>query len=165
MLAYHPIKYYNRFNITFHYSGITIVYTTVQLTLWWLFHVIMLFLKIIFPFHEISMGSESRKVKYLHAFFVCAGLLIPFVPIISSMVDYAIEIKDSSTNEVSFWSGGLGFGINSFPPTLCYGRDREVVFYSYILLIDIITATGCTLLLIIIWSLHRVSYLPYLEYN
>ncbi len=70
---------------------------------------------------------------------MCAGLLIPFVPIISSTVDYAIEIKDSSTNEVSFWSGGLGFRINSFPPTLCYGKDREIVFYSYILLIDIIT--------------------------
>ncbi len=132
-------------------------YTSVQLTLWWLFHIIMLFFKILYPFHEISIG-RSRKVKYLHAFFVCAGLLIPFVPIISSMVDFAIEIKDSSTNEVSFLSGGLGFGIYSFPPTLCFGKNREVVFYSYILLIDIITAIGCTLLLIIIWSLHRVSF-------
>ncbi len=74
------------------------------------------------------------------------------------MVDFAIEIKDSSTNEVSFLSGGFGFGIHSFPPTLCFGKNREVVFYSYILLIDIITAIGCTLLLIIIWSLHRVSF-------
>ncbi len=71
-----------------------------------------------YPFHEISIG-RSRKVKYLHALFVCAGLLIPFVPIISSMVDFAIEIKDSSTNEVSFLSGGLGFGIYSFHPILC----------------------------------------------
>ena len=113
----------------------------------------MLFLKLLYPFNGISRGKSS-KIKYLHITFVLIGIMLPLVPIITSIVVYAVDQHDNPTN---IWSGGLGFGIVRFPPILCYARDKGALFYSFSLPIVIIVAVGCTMLLIIVWSLHRVS--------
>ena len=64
---------------------------------------------------------------------------------------------ENSANNVTFLSGGAGFRITRFPPILCPGSDSDAVFYSLVLELDLIVAIGCTLLIIILWSVLRVS--------
>ena len=137
-------------------------YILCQMAVWWLFHTASLFWKVIFPFHSRSV-EVSGRVKYIHITCVIAGILFPFVPIITSMSKLAVDVRERAENGTSshqlFLSEGLGFFSSRFPAILCTGSDRDAVFYSLILPIDLILATGCTLLLIIFWSVHRVSLL------
>ena len=119
-----------------------------------------LFWKVLFPFHSRSV-EMSGKVKYIHIACVIIGILLPFVPIINSMSKFAMDVRERAENGTSshqlFLSGGLGFFSSRFPAILCTGSDQDAVFYSVVLPLDIILAVGCTLLLIIFWSVHRVS--------
>ena len=129
-------------------------YTLMQLATWWLFHTASLFWKIKFPFKSRAY-QVSHKIKYIHIACIIAGILIPAVPIIASVVDSAVDY-DSSTGR-SFLSGGLGFSQTRYPPILCTGSDGDVVFYSLVMPIDIALAIGCTLLIYIFWIIHKVS--------
>lgn len=133
------------------------MYTLVQLAVWWLFHTTTLFWKIRFPFHARSFEA-SHKIKYIHIGCVIAGVVLPLVPILTSMADFAVDLESNpSRNVSSFISGGLGYGQTRFPPILCTGSDRNAVYYSVVLPIDMILAVGCSLLVIIFWIVHKVS--------
>ena len=126
------------------------------MSLWWLFHITSLFWKVIFPFHARILN----KVKYIHITCVIIGILIPLLPVIASMANFAVNLQkqsENSTSKLQFISGGLGFRSNRFPPLLCTGTSRDATFYSLILPLDIILASGCTMLLIIFWSVHKLS--------
>ena len=69
------------------------------------------------------------------------------------MADFAVDFRKQNKN---FLSGGLGFGPTTYPSILCSSTDLDVNFYSYSLLEDIIVASGCTMLLIIVWYLHKI---------
>ena len=102
----------------------------------------------------------SGRTKYLHIVCVIIGIAIPFTPIITSMSKFATHLEEQAENGTSdqlFLSRGLGFIVIRFPPILCTGSERDAVFYSFMLPIDLALAFGCTLLLIILWSVHRVS--------
>ena len=86
-----------------------------------------------------------------------AGVILPLVPIIASMADYAVDLKQSNVNNVTFLSGGMGFGQTRFPSILCTATDRDITFYSVVLPIDLILLFGCTLLVVIFWVVHKVS--------
>ena len=132
-------------------------YASFQLCLWWALHVLMLLIQIVFPLHAISL-NKSRNKKFLHGIFVTIGLTLPAVPILTSLVHSAVKFHETPSNLTTFASSGLGYGFTRFPPILCYERDREVLFYSFTLPIDIMVALGCSMLLTIVWFLHRVSY-------
>ena len=145
-------------------AGILFTYVLCQLALWWLFHTVSLFWKVIFPFHARSF-DVSGKVKYIHIICVIVGILLPLLPIITSMAKFAMDIRKQNENSTSqikndlFLSGGLGFRSSRFPAILCSGRDADVIFYSVVLPIDIILASGCTMLISLLLSVHRVSLL------
>ena len=107
----------------------------------------------------------SGKVKYIHITCVIAGILLPLLPIITSMAKFAMDIRkqnEKSTSQIKndlFLSGGLGFTTSRFPSILCAGRDQDVIFYTVVLPINIILASGCTILINIFWSVHKVSLL------
>ena len=107
----------------------------------------------------------SGKVKYIHITCVIVGILIPLLPIITSMAKFAADIRKQNekfTSQIKndlFLSGGLGFATSRFPPILCTGRDQDVIFYTVVLPIGIILASGCTILINIFWSVHKVSLL------
>ena len=135
-------------------------YTLSQLSWWWLFHTTALFWKIRFPFHARSF-EMSHKVKYIHATSLILGLLLPLVPIITSIAKYGVDFKSNAlarSRNVTFLTGGLGFRAHRSPPILCTGTDKDAVFYSLVLPINIILAIGCTLLIIIFWTVHKVSF-------
>ena len=52
---------------------------------------------------------------------------------------------------------GLGFGLATFPPILCYTLNKDVVFFSFILPITLLMVMGITLLLLTIWAVHKVG--------
>ena len=81
------------------------------------------------------------------------GVLLPLVPIIAAMADFAVDVRKQNKD---FLSGGMGFGPTTFPSILCSSTDLDVDFYSSVLFMGIIGASGCTMLLIIVWYLHKL---------
>ena len=139
--------------------GITFSYTLLQLTLWWMFHTTALLWNIQFPFHARSFKTAHR-VKYIHIGCVVAGLIIPLVPIITSMVTFAVELESDEirkSRNITFASGGMGYGLIRFPPILCTGRNKNAVFYALVLPINLILMYGITVLIFLFYSIHKVS--------
>jgi len=134
-------------------------YTLFQMGYWWLLHTVLLFWKVIFPFHSRAY-EKLGKMKKVHIASVIVGIILPLSPIVTSMANFAVDAQKRATNETSgvklFLSGGLGYTHARFPPILCAGSDSDAVFYSTVLPLDLALAIGCTMLLIIISHVHRV---------
>ena len=134
-------------------SGMVFHYTMLQLVLWWVFHIMALFWKIQFPFHARRFES-ARRVPYLHFTAVVLALVLPAIPIIIAMIEYAVQ---DSKNSSSSPAGKLGFGLIRFPPILCIGNDRDVTYYSLILPLNLIVIVGMALLVLVFWIIHKVG--------
>ena len=116
-----------------------------------------------FPFHARSF-ERSGKIKVINVISVTVGILLPLVPIISPMAKFGVDIQKKYENSTvnSFLSGGLGFMPTRFPTFLCTAGDGDVNFYSMILMLEISLALGITLLIIILWSVYKVSVKQYI---
>lgn len=138
-------------------AGMVFIYTLIQLTVWWLFHTASLFWKIQFPFHARSF----RRTKCIHISCFVAGILVPLVPIIASVANSAADFDSDSfaAANVSFLNHGLGYSLTRFPPILCTGSNSDVIFYSVVMPIELVLAVGCSLLIVMFWTIHKVS--PY----
>ena len=112
-------------------------YGLFQLAVWWFCHEVSLFWKIKFPFHARSFETTHR-IKYVHITMVIVGLVLPALPVIVTVTI------------------GNGFGLTRFPPILCTGLEKDSTFYSLVLPIDILSAIGISLLIIIFWIIHKV---------
>ena len=141
-----------------HYAGILFVYIVIQTALWWLFHITVLFCKVVFPLYP----RLCSKTNCIHTTFVIIGILIPLVPVLTTMANFAADLQKQNENSTSqdtkenFWSRGAGFVSNRFPPILCSGTDADSLFYSLVLMGDLILASGCTMLLIMLWTVHKL---------
>ena len=130
------------------------MYVICQSALWWLFHITSFFWKVVFPFHARSFS----KIRHVHITCIIIGIIFPLLPVLTSILKFSAKLhmkSENSTSQVTFLSGGLGFRSTRFPPLLCISSDPDAMFYSLVLIVDLILASGCTLLLIIFWSLHR----------
>ena len=130
-----------------------------QIILWWLFHTATVFWQIRFPFHAQKVKTE-RKIKYIHITLVLVGLLLPLLPIITSMADFAVDLKSDEflkSHNVTFVSGGMGYGFPGSPPIICIGTDSDSAFYSLVLPLIILLATGITILILLFWFVRKVS--------
>ena len=133
--------------------------------MWWFFHITALFWKIRFPFHSQSF-DKSGKSKYLHVACVVLGVIIPLIPVIALMADFAMEVQSNMELQflnVTFISGGLGFTLGRFPPILCVGYNGSVVFYSSVLSIILILAIGIPELIAIFFTLNNMVRLSRLN--
>jgi len=93
-----------------------------------------------------------------------AGLFIPAVPIIASMADFAVRVNSDPVllgRNVTFASGGLGYGLVRFPPLLCSPTNGLVAYYSIIFITNLVTIVGTTELILIFWTVHKVSMYNY----
>lgn len=87
-----------------------------------------------------------------------AGLLIPLIPIIASMVDFAVRAKsDPILQSIDTGSGGLGYGLVRFPPILCSPTNSDIVYYGTVFPINIVMMVGISLLIVVFWTIHKVS--------
>lgn len=107
-----------------------------QLALWWLLHIIVIFSGITFPFKARSIRAAGR-CRYVHVVMVTIGLIVPCVPV-----------------AVSFVRRGYG----SVSPTfLCTPRDGAASFYTLVLPISVFLATGISMLVIMFVGITKVA--------
>ena len=135
------------------------LYIILQIGIWWFLHIATFFWKITFPFHARSV-AKSNRVKYIHIGCVIAGLVLPLVPIIAVMGDFALKLKNDKflkSNNVTFTSGGLGFTATAFPAAFCHPVNEESTFYVLLVPIIVLLAIGSVLLVLIIHQIHKVS--------
>ena len=147
--------------MTLFLSGILYSYILLQLTLWWLFHTSAVLWKIMFPLHARSFNS-SGKTKYIHIACVIAGVVIPLVPVVVTMADFAMEVQSNAflqAANVTFVSGGLGFVMDRAPPILCKGYSPSVLFYTFLLPIILIFFVVIPEVILVFILVHRVSNL------
>ena len=134
-------------------------YCLVQLALWWLFHTTAFFWKAKFPFQARSFEMLGR-IKYLHISCVALGIVVPLTPVIALMADFALEVQSNEVlqaENVTFISGGLGFTMGRFPPTLCYGYSSSVIFYTNVVPIILILSVGLTELILVFALIQKVK--------
>ena len=140
--------------------GVAVTYTLLQLALWWIFHTMFIFWKIVFPFHARSFQS-SHNMTLIYAACIAAGLVIPVVPVIVHMASFAKEVESNPVLQamnVTAVSGGLGYRTFRIPPILCSGSNSGILYYSNALPINIIMMFGIAQLIIIVWRIHKVIY-------
>ena len=140
--------------------GVAFTYTLLQLALWWIFHTMFIFWKIVFPFHARSFQS-SHNMTLIYAACIAAGLVIPLVPVIAHMASFVKEVESDPVLQamnVTAVSGGFGYRIFQFPPILCSGTNSGILYYSNAIPINIIMMVGIAQLIIIVWRIHKVIY-------
>ena len=103
-----------------------------------------------FPFKGVALQVSSR-LKYYHAGCVAVGVVVPTLPILIAAVKSAVDHSNSMNNTADIFIRGLGFGIASFPPLLCFLTDPNVAFYSIALPLNASLAIGLTLLITNFW--------------
>ena len=113
----------------------------------------MLFWLVQFPFHARQTLKMPKTIRNIHIVSVIVGLLLPLVPFIASLADYAVDVQSDQT---TLQIGRLGFGQTRFPTILCSATNKDVAFYSLVLPIDLTLGLGCTLLVIATWFIHKV---------
>ena len=76
------------------------------------------------------------------------------------MADFAVDLKSDEvlkSRNVTFVSGGMGYGFPRFPPIICIGTDSDSVFYSIVLALIILLGIGITIIILLFWFVHKVS--------
>lgn len=131
------------FNVTLkplHVTGTVSYYIVLQLALWAIFLVVVLFLGVMFPI-RMQQLEASGKIKYIHITMVLLGLILPCVPV-----------------AVAFGTGGFSLRDIVFPPIICFGVDRGATVYSHSIVDSIIIATGVSLLILVFQKFIKVKY-------
>ena len=130
------ILYYYYWDICYYFVGLIFHWLLVLLSVFWLLHLIHLFLKIAFPMWSRTLNVKRTKI-ILHVTEVGgATLLSGLAPIIFV-----------SVSEYNF---------GRFPPVLCF-PSRAVTFYTMCLPVSITIGSGVILAIITFWILHKVS--------
>ena len=125
--------------------GVVFYYGLLQLLTWWICHVAVLFWKIKFPFRARSL-DQSNRTKYIHIACILISLFLPLLPILVTIVNNLDEPR----------LGTVGFTMTRFPPLLCTSIDSNATFYALVLPVIFIMDTGLALLIIMLWSIHKV---------
>ena len=124
-------------NILFSPIGAIFHYTSMQQSLLWFFHIVAVFWGTKFPFHAKSFQRKGH-FKYVHAAMLITSIVLPFVP-------------------VAVVQGTGGSTLAQIPAFLCSARSPEAFFYSFILPVSIIVATGLSLVVLIFQVIVHVT--------
>ena len=112
-------------------TGLLIQYTGLVYHMFWIFHIVILFWRIVFPFHARTYETRGY-FRYVHIVMVIAAIVLPL-------------------ESVGVLLGTGGLIIPRFPPISCYARETDASFFAFVLPITFISATGVSLLVIILW--------------
>ncbi|ORU95081.1 MAG: hypothetical protein A6F71_10480 [Cycloclasticus sp. symbiont of Poecilosclerida sp. M] len=146
----------NYTHIVCDFTGMVQVYSTLSVALWWFMLTAALFWKIWFPINA-RLRETKHHIKYIHIVSVLIGALTPLIPVIALMSRFADNVNTDTTSNTTFLQGGLGFASVRFPPVPCNGNSKVIIFYTNILPADILLATGITFIVLIFWTVHKVS--------
>ena len=115
----------------------------IQIMLYWLLHLIHLFLKFVFPFTIRHVDTK----KWKRGFHIAEVIFITVVTCIAPI--YVLT--------------GSKYYPYGYPPNLCI-PNADVTFYTVVAPTAIILCIGTCLILLMFWRLQVVSFYLYLWY-
>jgi len=139
--------------------GIVNSFVQVQVVVWWLEHVLILFWRVKFPF-KANLGSASKKKAcQIHFFFIAVGFLAPLVPVLTSVFQAIAEYsqKNQSPGLVS-----SRFGYQLTFQRYCAQSNFRVLFYSFAMYLAIIQGVGTTFMVLIFYLLCNCVIVGYI---
>ncbi len=126
-------------------------YCYIQLSLWWMFHLFIIFWGVWFPFHynKFKSNGNLRKVSTV---LTVIGILAPTLVIIITVSDTALLVQRQANETIT--SRGLGYDAFSHLPIFC--ASGRTSFYTYIIPLSLILAGGGPLIFCIVLQLYKV---------
>ena len=110
------------------------------MTMFWIFHLIHIFLKVVFPVKSLFLTTR-RWNRGLHITEVLASFFI------SALGPGIVHLS------------GIKYGFAFFPPLLCLPASNLFLFYAMAVPLVVIMTLGLNVIAVIIWTLFsRVSY-------
>ena len=139
-----------------HNIGAVVHYCLVNVCLWWFFHVVALFCKVLFPVRA-RQWEKQKKNKYFHLAALIIGqlhvvmhyhsfLFIHMVPI-GILLPLPAVVATLATE---------GYAIDRFPPLLCSARNSDTWYYTTTLVLNLVLMVGVCILTITFWKVHEV---------
>lgn len=131
-------------------------YGILQTSIWLLCHAAALFWKIRFPLHARSF-TLNKKMKYIHILCLLAGLLLPLIHVIITIVVSAVEYNSNDflrSSNISFVSSGMGYR-KALTYNMCFGVS-EAAFLSLIFPLTFITPLLTTFIILVCFYIHKV---------
>ena len=122
--------------------GVTFQFTVTFAFILWLLHIIHIWITLFFP---IWSRRLTKHLKLIH---------------VSVMVITALICSIGPTVVLAKYK----YVLTRLPPTACAANDLDLVFYSIVFPINIITPLGVSFLtniLWLIWKVHIYMYLPH----
>ena len=115
------------------FTGSVFTYSIIQLSIFWLGHVSIIFVKTEFPFY--SKAIENSRI--VHLIVVILAVLLPCIPVIAAVS-----------------TGGYLTAI--YPQPVCFTKNPDAAYYSFALILCFICAIGGPLLIITFWNAFKV---------
>lgn len=123
----------------YHYVGGIFQFCLTLMTMFWIFHLIHIFLKVVFPVKSLFLTTRRWK-RGLHITEVLASLLL------SALGPAIVHLS------------GIQYGFAFFPPLLCLPASNVFLFYAMAVPSILVMTLGLNVIAVIIWTLFRVSY-------
>ncbi|XP_019850181.1 PREDICTED: uncharacterized protein LOC109580977 [Amphimedon queenslandica] len=117
-------------------TGAIFHYFYLNMTLWWFFHVMSIFYKVMFP---VFAKEHKNKDKFIHIVLLILGILIPIPGVL-----LALTVKKYKS-----------YTLFTFPSYVCVPRNGELQYYSLLLPLDVLLGIGLFCLVLILWRLHK----------
>ena len=114
-------------------AGLILYYASLVFTMFWVFHIAILFWGVVFPFHARRFETRGYN-RYIHIAMVIAAIVLPL-------------------ESVGVILGTGGLTIPRFPPVSCFARETDASYFAFILPLSIASAIGVLLIVIILWTL------------
>ena len=99
--------------------------------MFWLFHIVILFWGIMFPFHAKTWENRGY-FRYVHIVMLIAAIVLPL-------------------ESVGVILGTGGLTISRFPTISCFAREPNASYFAFVLPESIMGAAGVSLIVIILW--------------
>lgn len=115
-------------------TGVVYLYSTVQFTTWAMLHAVFLFWGVAFPF-SFRQLKDSGRIRYAHIISVVLAVVLP-------LPGPLIQLKD-------------GYAPGGPPSFLCFARNQDIYFYTFILPVSVIIGITSCLLVLILWIIFK----------
>ncbi len=138
--------------------GIIFTYCTIQLQLWWLFHLSLILWSICQPF-KYQKIKNSGMIKYIYIILIIIGILLPSLPTIITTSRFS-TLQDDLKN-TTIIHGGIGYIPFTWPPILSGSFNINNDMHTFILHVELLLAIGGPLLFISFYALYKVSSMDY----
>ena len=104
--------------------------------MWMLVFALFLFWGVVFPF-SYRQFIDLGRVRYAHAISSTLSIILPLLPAL-------LHLKD-------------GYILSLHPPYICFGRNRDITFYSVILPLSMMLGRALCLVTIVLWTIFKAS--------